>query len=515
MATDPSPLTERVAYLGVADLADLLDRRELSSVELVELARRRIAEVDVAGPGLRAVLAECPDAAERAAELDDERRRGRLRSPLHGIPVLVKDNLDTAGAPGTTSGSLALASNPPSADATAVAALRAAGAIVLAKANLSELANFRGKLSSSGWSAVGGQCRNPHALDRSPGGSSSGSGSGVAAGLAPVAVGTETDGSILCPAGLNGIVGIKPTVGLVSRDGIVPVALSQDTAGPMGRTVRDAASLLGPLAGGVALSDGAFRARPAGLPADYAAYCDPDGAVGARIGVPSGRHFGYHPRLDALFSAVLDEVRKAGATVVEEIELPSVEGPGLVRDEEVVLLHEFKDDLEAYLRARPADDGWQPRTLDELAAFNESHAAEELAVFGQELVVEAAATAGRSDPAYRAARERNWRRTRRDGIDAALAAGGVEVLAVPTMAPAWLIDHVNGDSNRGAGYQVPAVAGYPSLSLPIGRIGGLPVGLTLMAAAYGEPALIRVASGIEHVLALGAELRPGFRPTAG
>ena len=514
---DPSPSTDAVARLGAVELATLLAKGSITSVELVETLERRIDEVDGSGPTLTAVLARCPDALSQAASLDAERRAGRTRGPLHGVPLLVKDNLDTVGEEGTTAGSLALTSTRPVADAAVVSALRRAGAIVLAKSNLSEWANFRGRGSSSGWSAVGGQCRNPHALDRSPGGSSSGSGAGVAAGLAPLAIGTETDGSILCPAGLNGVVGLKPTVGLVSRAGIVPVALSQDTAGPLARSVRDAATLLGIIAGpkdgGVPDARGPLGPPPGRLPTDYAAYCDPDGLAGARIGVARGRYFGYSSRMDLLVEEAFALARAGGASLVDPVALPGADDGELSADEATVLLCEFKHDLEAYLAARPADDGRQPRTLAQLAEFNDAHAEEELVHFGQEHVLDAAATGGLEDPRYLAARERNWRRTREHGIDAALAAASLDVIAVPTMGPAWCIDHVNGDSHRGSGYQVPAVAGYPSISIPVGLVGGLPVGLTLMTGAWQEPTLIRIAYALEQALAIGGTCWPSFRPS--
>jgi amidase len=513
MAADPSPTTESVAYLGLGEVRRRLESGELTSVALVEQLLRRIAEVDRVGPEMRAVLALCPDATDVARRLDEERRSGAVRGPLHGIPVLVKDNIDTAGEPGTTAGSLALTLTLPSSDATVVRLLRGAGAIVLAKANLSEWANFRGRNSSSGWSAVGGQCRNPFALDRSPGGSSSGSGAGVAAGLAPLAVGTETDGSILCPAGLNGVVGIKPTVGLVSRAGIVPISVSQDTAGPLARSVSDAAELLNVLAAADPADPGS-AARPTSLPGDYAAYCVPDGLAGARIGVARGKYFMYNPRMDVVVEAALAIAGDAGAIIVDPADIPTANDAGLSEDELTVLLYEFNDGLERYLRGRPADDGSQPRTLAELAAFNETHAEIELAHFGQEIMVDASTAGGLEESRYLEARDRNWRRTREDGIDAALAASGADVIAVPTMSPAWCIDHVNGDSHRGSGFQVPAIAGYPSISVPVGKVGALPVGLTLMGTAWSEPMLIRIAYGLERALALGDGLRPGFLPTA-
>jgi amidase len=483
-------------------------------VELVETLLRRVAEVDGSGTRLRSVLAICPDGLDTAQQMDEERRRGEIRGPLHGIPILVKDNFDTTGPEGTTAGSLALAMTRPVRDAVVVQRLRTAGAIVIGKANLSEWANFRGKGSSSGWSAVGGQCRNPHALDRSPGGSSSGSGAAVAAGLAPLAVGTETDGSILCPAALNGVVGIKPTVGLTSRTGVVPISASQDTVGPMARSVADAAAMLGPLAGngsGADPLDPATVARPPGLPADYTAFCDPAGLSGARIGVPRKHYFGYSDKADVLVEAALEVARRSGAILIEPANVPTAKSISESNDEMTVLLYEYRAGLETYLATRP-DEGGQPRTVAEIVEFNEAHATEELAFFGQEYLIEAAVMGGLDSPRYLKARERNWRRAREEGIDAALDSANADVLAFATMGPAWRIDHVNGDAHAGAGYQAAAVAGYPAISLPIGKVSGLPVGLCLVGKAWSEPTLVRIAFALEQALALGDGIRPEWNP---
>jgi amidase len=424
----------------------------------------------------------------------------------------VKDNIDTAGPEATTAGSLALSLTRPLADATVVQRLRAAGLVVLAKANLSEWANFRSTRSSSGWSGAGGQCVNPHARDRSPGGSSSGSGAGVAAGLAPVAVGTETDGSILCPAALNGVVGIKPTVGLTSRRGVVPISSSQDTVGPIARCVADAAALLGVLAGGTAGADpldGATLKRPRSLPADYLGCCNLDGFGDIRIGVPRERYFGYGASTDALVEAALQLAREAGAEVVDPANVPTVEAISQSTDEMTVLLHEFKAGVERYLATRPAATD-QPRTVSEIIAFNDEHASLELTHFGQETLIAASSVGGLDDPAYLEARARNWQRARRDGIDAALETARADALVFPTMGPAWLIDHVNGDSHTRAGYQAAAVAGYPAISLPVGKVRGLPVGLCLVGRAWSEPALIRIAFALEHALGLGDGLQPDW-----
>jgi len=512
--SDPSPSTAEAGFLSLSQARRLLETGETRSTELLEILLGRIATADHEGPELRSVLAICPDAVDVARRMDDERQRGQIRGPFHGMPVIVKDNIDTAGSEGTTAGSLALAMTRPLKDAVIVERLRAAGAIIIGKSNLSEWANFRGKRSSSGWSAVGGQCRNPHALNRSPGGSSSGSGAGVAAGFAPVAVGTETDGSILCPAALNGIVGIKPTVGLTSRTGVVPISSSQDTVGPMARTVTDAAALLGVLAGSGTGSDpldAATMSGPADLPADYTGFCDPGALSGARIGVPRQFYFGYSSKADALVEAALQVARDEGSIVIDPADVPTAKAIARSGDEMTVLLHEYRAGLEAYLRTRPAIPG-QPRAVSEIVAFNEANAADELGFFGQEYLIAASGLGGLDSPRYLKALARNRRRARQDGIDAALRNADADVLAFPTMGPAWCIDHVNGDSHAGGGYQAAAVAGYPAISLPVGKVSGLPVGLCLVGTAWSEPTLIALAFALEQALALGDALRPTWRP---
>jgi len=511
--TDPSPSTAEVGFQSAFEMRGVLEQGSITSLEIVKTLRRRVEEADTRGPALHAVVATCPDGIETAQILDAERRQGRVRGPLHGVPALVKDNIDTAGAEGTTAGSLALAVSRPRVDATVVKRLREAGVIVIAKANLSEWANFRDKHSSSGWSATGGQCLNPHVLDRSPGGSSSGSCAGVAGGFAPLAVGTETDGSILCPAALNGAVGIKPTVGLTSRAGVVPISSSQDTVGPIARSVAEAAALLGVLAGcgsGADLLDPATMTRPSSLPKDYTVFCDHDGLSGVRIGIPRRHYFGYSPEADALVEAALQLAQGAGAVMVDPADVVTAGTIAQSGDEMTVMLHEYKAGVEAYLATRPSA-AEQPRTVAEIVAFNRDHEADELALFGQDILLAACAVGDLDNPAYLEARARNQRRARQDGIDAALQGARAEVLAFPTMGPAWRIDHVNGDPHNRAGYQAAAVAGYPAISLPVGKAGGLPVGLCLVGTAWSEPTLIRVAFALEQRLALGREMRPTWR----
>ncbi|HZX05759.1 amidase [Kribbella sp.] len=459
-----------------------------SSVALVEELQGRIRDVD---PLVNAICTPNPAALTDAARLDTERDEGRVRGPLHGVPVLVKDNIDTADLP-TTAGSLALAEQPPPPqDAPLVRRLREAGCVILAKANLSEWANFRGSASSSGWSAYGGLTRNPYALNRSPGGSSSGSGAAVAAGLVEYAIGTETSGSIVCPAALNGVVGLKPTVGLIPQQGIVPISHSQDTAGPMTRTVRQTAALLTVLTGGQL---------------DYTEACRGTDLSDMRIGVPRGPLWGYSKGLDQVTERALELLSQCGATVVDHLSLPT---PGGDEDQLHVLSHELKGDMAAYLATR-APGG--PRDLDDLIAFNKKHADQELQWFGQELFERAAATDGLDSPVYVAARLTALR-AGRDGIDNLLRDNQLDAMVSPSYQPAWTIDLVNGDHVMGSSSSHAALAGYPLLSVPSGMISGLPVGLTISGTARSEVTLIRLAHAFEtaRIAADGPFPTPEFR----
>ena len=443
-----------------------------SSVALVEELQGRIREVD---PLVNAICTPNPAALTEAARLDTERDNGHVRGPLHGVPVLVKDNVDTADLP-TTAGSLALADQPPPPDdAPLVRRLRDAGCVILGKTNLSEWANFRGAASSSGWSAYGGLTRNPYALNRSAGGSSSGSGAAVAAGLAEYAIGTETNGSIVCPAALNGIVGLKPTVGLIPQQGIVPISHSQDTAGPMTRTVTQAAALLSVLTGNQT---------------DYTENCRGTDLSNVRIGVPRGPLWGYSTGLDQVTEHALDILSSCGATLVDHLSLPT---PGGDEDQLQVLSHELKVDLAAYLATRVPGG---PRTLDDLIAFNKEHADVELQWFGQELFERAATTDGLSSPVYVAARLTALR-AGRDGIDDLLRDNQLDALVSPSYSPAWAIDLVNGDHVLGGSSSHAALAGYPLLSMPSGMVSGLPVGITFSGTARSEVTLIRLAHAFE------------------
>jgi amidase len=476
-----------------------------SARSIAELYLRRMDEIDRGPAGVNAVIERNPAAMADAARLDDERRAGRVRGPLHGIPVLLKDNIDTADRMHTTAGSLALADHVATRDAFVAARLREAGAVLLGKTNLSEWANFRSTHSTSGWSGRGGQTRNPWVLDRNPCGSSSGSGAAVAANLCALAVGTETDGSIVCPAAANGIVGIKPTLGLVSRAGIIPIAHSQDTAGPMARTVRDAALLLGALAG-VDARDRATAAARTRLQTDYTRFLDADGLRGARIGV-ARNHFGFLPAVDRLMEDALDAMRRAGATIVDPAKVATA---GTFDDSELeVLLYEFKADLNAYLAELPASA--PARTLAGLIAYNEAHPSEEMPYFGQELFVRAQAKGPLTSPQYRAALARNHRLARTEGIDATMDRHQLDALVAPTGGPAWPTDPLNGDHFAGGSSTPAAVAGYPNVQVPAGYVRGLPVGISFFGRAWSEPVLLRLAYAYEQ--ATRHRRAPGFLPT--
>ena len=497
-AVDPHPDSAHLAAATAAEIADDLRAGITTSAEVVRTLLNRIAALD--GPGdthLRAVLALTPDALETALCLDDERAAGHVRGPLHGVPVLIKDNIEAVALPGTA-GSLALAGRTVTRDAPLVARLREAGLVVLGATNLSEWANIRSPHSTSGWSAVGGLTGNPWALDRSAGGSSSGSGAAVAAGLTPLAIGTETDGSITCPSSLNGCVGLKPTVGLLPTDGIVPISGSQDAPGPMSRSVRDAALLLDALAG-------------------VTQYGDACGSVAlgdVRLGIAAAWLSG-HAATDALFSATLETLQSHGATLTAATVSPHESfGP----DELVVLLAELKSDLDAYLARRPGDG---PSSLAEVAAFNRDHAPVELAHFGQEHFEQALLSGGRAAPEYRAARARNLDQALRECLEPALAGSEApELLIAPAYGPAWKSDLVNGDGSIGGGLAsaAPSIAGWPVLCLPMGLVDGLPVGLVLIGWPRSEARLLAIGHAVEEAIGLrtAGALTPSWsRPTRG
>jgi amidase len=484
-------------------LAARMERGELTSAELCARYLERIEALDRRGPALRAVIELNPDAPAIAAERDAERQAGKMRGPLHGVPLLIKDNVDTGDRMQTTAGSLALAGAPAARDAHLVTRLRDAGAVILGKTNLSEWANIRSSRSTSGWSARGGLTRNPYALDRNASGSSSGSAVAVAANLCAAAIGTETDGSIVSPASICGIVGLKPTVGLVSRAGVVPISHTQDSAGPMARTVADAALLLQVLAG----EDPRDPATAGQARADYRAALRPEGARGRRIGVV--RSFTGIPRpVMPIFDAAVEDLRRLGAVVVDPVDLGAISR--LDDPELVVLLHDLKADMASYLAARRPSGG--ARTLEDLVRFNQAHAAEELGWFGQESFEQAVAKGGLDAPEYREALALCRKVARDEGIDAALAKHQLDALVAPTGGPAWLTDLVNGDAFTGSSSTPAAVAGYPSITVPAGLLHGLPIGVSFFAGAYSEATLLSIAYAYEQ--ATRRREKPRYLPTA-
>ena len=489
----------------LAELQKQMAAGARSARQITEAYLQRIAELDRKGPELRSVIETNREALEIAAALDAERKAKGPRGPLHGVPVLVKDNVDTSDTMTTTAGSLALEGSIPQRDSSVAKKLRDAGAVILGKANLSEWANFRSTRSVSGWSGRGGQCRNPYALDRNPCGSSSGSGVAVSANLAPIAVGTETDGSIVCPATTCGIVGIKPTVGLVSRAGVIPISHTQDTAGPMARTVADAAALLSALAGSDP-RDPATREADR-MREDYTRSLDPDGLRGARIGAARNMA-GFHPDTDKLFDEALAEMKRRGAEVVDPADVPGIKELGDPEFE--VLLFEFKAGLEAYFASLGPKA--RVKTLAELIAFDEQNREREMPYFGQEILVKAQAKGPLSSPEYQTALETCARLARKDGLDAVFDKHQLTALVAPTGAPAWVIDPVSGDHFVGGNSTPAAVAGYPSLSVPMGLVFGLPVGLSFIGRAWSEPVLVKLAYAYEQ--ATRHRRPPRFLPTA-
>ena len=479
------------AEATIDDLQARMQAGTLAARELTAAYLERIAQIDQSGPTLKSVIEVNPDALAIATALDAERKAGQVRGPLHGIPVLIKDNIATADKMETTAGSLALVGSKPPHDAEIVTRLRAAGAVILGKTNLSEWANIRSTTSTSGWSGRGGQTRNPYALNRNTSGSSSGSGAAVAANLCVVAVGSETDGSIVSPSSVCGIVGVKPTVGLWSRTGIIPISASQDTAGPMTRTVRDAAILLSALAG-VDEKDSATKAIPAGQSFDFAVALKPGALKGARLGVLHGP-FGMHPRMETVLAAQVTALKAAGAVIVDLGDFPNL---GQVYEPELeVLLYELKDGLNAYLAT--LGPGAPVKTLTDVIAFNETHRAKEMPFFGQELFVRAEAKGPLSDPAYITARALCLKLMRTEGIDALLAREKLDALVSLTSGPGWLIDPVNGDAYTGGSSTPAAVAGYPSVTVPAAQVFGLPVGISFVGPAWSESRLLALAADFE------------------
>jgi amidase len=491
----------------VADLQQRMSSDRETARSLAEKYLARIEAIDRRGPAVHAVLEINPEALAIADELDAERKAKGLRGPLHGIPVLLKDNIATGDRMATTAGSLALKDVRAPRDAFIVRRLREAGAVILGKTNLSEWANIRSNHSSSGWSALGGQTRNPYALDRNPSGSSSGSAVAVAANLCAVSIGTETDGSIVSPASANGIVGIKPTVGLLSRAGIVPISHTQDTPGPMARTVADAALLLGALAGPDA-EDAATRSSDGKRARDYTQFLAPGRLEGIRIGVVRGKLFGYNAGADELAERAIADLKALGARIVDPANIPTV---AKLDDSELdVLLTELKADLAAYFAWRgPASP---VHSLEDVIAFNEKNKDREMPWFGQELFLQAVKKGPLAGPKYRASLAKDRRLAGPQGIDAVMKKHRLDALVAPTSAPAWLIDLVNGDPSSGGSSTVPAVAGYPHVTVPAGFVRGLPVGMSFFGRAWSEPVLLRIAYAYEQ--ATKHRRAPQFSPTA-
>ncbi len=476
----------------VATLQDGMKSGKYTARSITESYLRRIESLDKQGPSLHSVIETNPDVLQIADALDAERKSKGPRGPLHGIPVLIKDNIATSDKMTTTAGSLALKGSVPGQDSFVAKKLREAGALILGKANLSEWANIRSNHSSSGWSARGGQCRNPYVLDRNPCGSSSGSGAAASANLAALTIGTETDGSIVCPSSTCGIVGIKPTVGLVSRAGVIPISHSQDTAGPMCRTVADAAILLGALTG-VDPRDSATNASQGKSLTDYTQSLDPNGLKGMRIGV-SRSDFGFSSRVDKLMTDAIDVLKKGGAEVIDPTNIDSLKQ--LENTEITVLLFELKADLNAYLASLgPAAP---VKTLKDVIDFNEKNADTELIYFGQELFTQAQEKGPLTDAAYLAALKKSQQLTRGQGIDTVMAKNKLDAIIAPANGPAWTTDHINGDHFVGGSSTGPAIAGYPNITVPCGFVGGLPIGISFYGRAWSEPVLIKIAFAFEQ-----------------
>jgi amidase len=491
--------------ITITELQEGMRAGKFTARSIAEKYLARIETVDARGPALRSVIETNPEALAIAEALDKERKAKGPRGPLHGIPVLIKDNIDTTDRMMTTAGSLALVGSKPLQDSFVVQRLRAAGAVILGKTNPSEWANIRSSHATSGWSGRGGLTKNPYALDRNPCGSSSGTGAGISANLGAVGVGTETDGSIVCPSSSNGLVGIKPTVGLVSRSGIIPISHTQDSAGPMCRTVRDAAILLGAMTG-VDPEDAATVASAGKSPEDYAHFLQPN-RPGARIGVVR-KYFGFNEAVDALMEQAIEVLKKNGAIIVDPADIETIGKTG--DNETTVLLYELKADLNAYLaRLGPKAP---VKTLLEVIEFNDRNREKEMPYFGQDMFLKAQAKGGLETKEYLDALHNNWRLARQEGIDATMDKFKLDALVAPTGGPAWVTDLVNGDNAAGQTSSAAAVACYPSVSVPMGQVLGLPVGISFFGRAWSEPTLISLAYGFEQ--ATKVRKAPKFLSTA-
>jgi amidase len=506
VAPEYSPREFDLAEITISELQAGMKSGKFTAQSLVRTYLERIDDVDRSGPKINSVIELNPEAAAIAEVLDRERKLGKLRGPLHGIPLLIKDNIDTADRLTTTAGSLALEGSHATRDSFVAKRLRDAGAIILGKTNLSEWANFRSSHSTSGWSGRGGQTKNPYALDRNPCGSSSGSGAGAAANLCAAAIGTETDGSVVCPSSANSLVGIKPTVGLISRSGIIPIAHSQDTAGPMARTVRDAAILLGALTGTDA-NDGATKDSAGKSFTDYTEFLDEDGLRGARLGVVR-KSFGFNDRVDRLMNDLLGEMKRLGAIIIDPADIPTA---GKFDDSELeLLLFEFKADVNEYLgRLGPSA---RVHSLKEVIEFNEKNSNREMPFFGQDLFIKAEAKEPLTSKEYLAVLAKNHLLARTQGIDFVMRKNRLDALIAPTGGPAWTTDWFNGDHFTGGYSTASAVAGYPHVTVPAGFVFGIPVGISFFAGAWSEPKLIKLAYAFEQ--ATNARKAPRFLPTA-
>jgi amidase len=504
-AITPPPAFE-LDELTIAELQNGMASGKYTAHSVAQKYLERIDEIDKHGPAINSVLEPNPDALSMASDLDRERKAKGARGPLHGIPVLIKDNIDTHDRMTTTAGSLALGGSLPLQDSQVAKKLREAGAVILGKTNLSEWANFRSSHSSSGWSGRGGQTKNPYVLDRNPCGSSSGTGAAVAANLSAIGIGTETDGSVVCPSNANSLVGIKPTVGLISRAGIIPISHSQDTAGPMCRSVTDAAILLGALTG-VDPRDDATRASAGKSFADYGKFLDANSLKGARIGVHR-KGFGFNDGVDKLINDCIDIIKRRGATIIDPADIPT---QGKFDDSELeVLLYEFKADLNSYLAA--LGPRAPVKSLKEIIDFNEQYRNREMPYFGQDLFIKAQAKGPLTDKAYRDALAKDQRMSRKEGIDFVMDKNKLDALIAPTGGPAWPTDWLNGDHFAGGYSTASAVAGYPHITVPAGYLFGLPVGLSFFGRAWSEPTLIKFAYAFEQ--ATKARRAPQFLPTA-
>jgi amidase len=506
-APAPAPAVKdfELDEITIDDLQKAFQSGQYSSRSLTEKYLARIQEIDKAGPMLNSVIELNPDALQIADALDQERKSKGPRGPLHGIPVFIKDNIDTADRMSTTAGSLALLGSRPPNDAFVAAQLRKAGAVILGKTNLSEWANIRSSHSTSGWSGRGGLTRNPYALDRNPCGSSSGTGAAVSANLCVAGVGTETDGSVVCPSSVNGLAGLKPTVGLVSRSGIVPISHSQDTAGPMARTVRDVAILLGAMAGADP-QDPATADSQGKLSPDYTKFLDPAGLKGARLGVVR-KYFGFNDAVDQLMDSLIGEMKHAGAEIVDPADIPTI---GKFDESELtVFYYELKADLAAYLARRGSSS--PIKSLKDVIEFNERNRGREMPYFGQDIFLKSEQKGPLTTQEYLDALAMNHQLTRAEGIDFVMDKFKLDALFAPTGGPAWLTDLINGDHAAGGSSSAAAVAGYPNINVTAGYLWGLPVGISFFGRAWSEPTLLKIAYSFEQLTK--ARQKPRFLPT--